>query len=713
MSSLSANKADDNTFRKLWGAGFRRLVPIVPPDAELSEHSTLYKRAQLGKSDGRGKSPGVCGDDGKWRGYDFVRHESSEAELDAWHAMGAGTGIKTGRGLIAIDIDTTDEAAAAQLLADVEAELGVAPKRYGRAPKVLLPFRIADDDTGTTDAISYDKVTFETVTEKDPKHPAIVELLSEGRQFVAWGVHPVTRQPYRWARPLVAYDKLPTVTAAQVRALFDHWHKTLPAAQRVSASTADRAAVDQAALRGKPDVVAAAVRALPNTSELFPGRPEFLNVGYAIKGALQDDPGTAFGLWCEWADRWPDGENDHELMAEDWRRMKPPYGLGAGYVYDMAEKHGGWRGRADAWFDVLPAANENAGTVAPERKRFELVPFRAATAQALADKARPLIKGLLDQGAMTVLYGDSNVGKTFVTVDMSYHIAEGLDYGGMPTTRMPVVYVAAEGGRAINKRLLALEQKHGPTDNFYLLKEPVNLREARADTGPLIEAIAALPEAPGLIVIDTLSRAIAGGEENNSVDMGSLVANFDRIRAATGAHLLVVHHTGKIIAKGARGHSLLRAATDTELEVQDGRIAATKQRDMDGTWSSGFRLEPRVVGLDVDGAPVTSCTVRLVDVAEVKVGVPTAAEKDVLTAVEVIQATSPKGRDGVSVVDLVRYFADNMSTNMNGETIRSHLRTLAAKKLVDKSARGAWKVVSGDSVEAVDEPVDAETGCFA
>ena len=31
---------------------------------------------------------------------------------------------------------------------------------------------------------------------------------------------------------------------------------------------------------------------------------------------------------------------------------------------------------------------------------------------------------------------------------------------------------------------------------------------------------------------------------------------------------MLVHHTGKDTAKGARGHSLLRAATDTEIEVK-------------------------------------------------------------------------------------------------------------------------------------------------
>jgi hypothetical protein len=439
----------------------------------------------------------------------------------------------------------------------------------------------------------------------------------------------------------------------------------------------------------------------------------------AVDGAGGDQ--TTFNVACGVRDLGIAEDTALDLMLQHWNdRCSPPWdadelAVKVRNAYAYGQNRPGQRLAAlepSLWFDVLPAANENGGAEPKPRKRLAIERFNDAAALALADKSAPLIKGLLDQGAMSVLYGDSNTGKTFVATDMAYHIAEGLAYAGMTTTKLPIVYVAAEGGRAVRKRLLALRAKYGPSDNFFLIAEPVNLRDPNADTAPLIEAIAKLEMRPGLVVIDTLSRAIAGGEENSSVDMGALVANFDRVRAATGAHLLVVHHTGKNLAKGARGHSLLRAATDTELEVQSGVISATKQRDMDGSWSSGFRLEPRVLGLDDAGDPVTSCTVKLVDVSEVRVGAPTAKERDVLDAVKIIQTTTPagSGRDGVSVAELIRHFADNMSTTMHGETLRTYLRALYSKKMIEKSARGFWKAVS---VEAIEEPVDAESGCFA
>ena len=42
-------------------------------------------------------------------------------------------------------------------------------------------------------------------------------------------------------------------------------------------------------------------------------------------------------------------------------------------------------------------------------------------------RSRYLVKGWLDRGAMSVVYGESNVGKTFFALDMAAHVAAALD----------------------------------------------------------------------------------------------------------------------------------------------------------------------------------------------------------------------------------------------------------------------------------------------
>ncbi len=108
---------------------------------------------------------------------------------------------------------------------------------------------------------------------------------------------------------------------------------------------------------------------------------------------------------------------------------------------------------------------------------------------------------------------------------------------------------------------------------------------------------------------------MAGGDENAASDMTALIRNLDAIRQRTGAHVLAVHHAGKDTAKGARGHSSLRAATDTEIELRqekDLRLAVvTKQRDHIGDETFAFRLKSVPLGIDDDGDDVSSCIVEV------------------------------------------------------------------------------------------------------
>jgi len=111
---------------------------------------------------------------------------------------------------------------------------------------------------------------------------------------------------------------------------------------------------------------------------------------------------------------------------------------------------------------------------------------------------------------------------------------------------------------------------------------------------------------------------MAGGNENSPDDMGRFVAHCDRLRLATRAHVLFVHHSGKDDSRGARGHSLLKAAADTEIEVTATEAClrtavVAKQRDHKIGDAFGFRLLPVEIGQDRDGRAVTSCVCEAVD----------------------------------------------------------------------------------------------------
>jgi len=235
--------------------------------------------------------------------------------------------------------------------------------------------------------------------------------------------------------------------------------------------------------------------------------------------------------------------------------------------------------------------------------------------------SQDFVQGLLTEQSAAVVYGESNSGKTFWTTDLALHVAAGMEWNGRRVDQGGVIYCALEGGRGFRNRVAAWGRAHPQPPGrlpFAAIQSCLNLLHPEADTPRLIEAIKAAAAAIGgpvkLVVIDTLSRALSGGNENGSEDMGSLVRNMDLIREATGACVLFIHHSGKDQARGARGHSLLRAAVDTEIEVTataDCRAATVvKQREMQTGDVFPFTLKAEELGQNERGEPVTSCTLE-------------------------------------------------------------------------------------------------------
>lgn len=692
--------AASNPFLSFWSNGYRDLLPVIPPDAKFPEWISPH----IPKS--AGKVPGVKMHNGLWAPLPGWRTVEADEKLIAdWSAMGASVGLRRGR-VFLLDIDCYEEKQADEVEALALDMLGPAPQRVGQAPKRALLYRAEGVIAAQSMAFGGDK-------------PGQIEIPN---QCVVYGVHPKTGKPYAWPRRPVHIDKLSGVTADQLASFFAAAAKMLPAAKHERTKTlTERGEIDQASLVGPLEMVTEAVRRIPNTREHFPTYLSMILVGEAIHAALPFNPFEAKELWHEFCEAWEGGDYDFETTERRWRTFAMPHQLGAPYLYYLADKLGSKPGQVDVkallHFDDLDVGETSAfepkidlNALKEKSDKFRYLNFAEASGAALTYSTRPLIKGLVDQSTMSVVYGDSNVGKTFVTMDIGHHVATGTRYAGMKTTAARVVYVAAEGGKGAMKRIAALEAKYGmPGDPsaFLLLPLPIDLRRPDADLNPFLASLNNLSAAPGLIIVDTLSRALAGGDENSSVDMGAIVKHFDVIRNAMGSHLMVVHHTGKNKAAGARGHSLLRAATDTEIEVAEGQIAVTKQRDLDKSWSSGFSLEVRTLGIDEDMDPITSCTVRLVSKAEAASNVrvklePTAAEARVLDCLTDMIEDLSLGANGVTVDQLMAASEDRLS-GMNAELLRAHLRNLKEKGHVVRPKRGFWALETEDFASSVSE----------
>jgi hypothetical protein len=260
----------------------------------------------------------------------------------------------------------------------------------------------------------------------------------------------------------------------------------------------------------------------------------------------------------------------------------------------------------------------------------QIVPFQSKRSETLRGKMIPIAKikpcldanyivqGWLLSGRISILYGPSNVGKTFVTLDLAAHVASGTKWHGFKVKPGPVVYVAAEGGDGIRNRIAAI-QKVRPDllagTEFSLLPTHLDLH-GQGDALALCEAMPT--EKAALVVIDTMARCMGLGDENSARDVNQFVANVSVIRDRTGAHVLVVHHSGKNADAGARGSSALRAAVDTEIHISEGQISGPKQRDVKRPDRLFFDLETVTLGTDPDGDPVTSAVVVPSDAPKMK-----------------------------------------------------------------------------------------------
>jgi len=274
----------------------------------------------------------------------------------------------------------------------------------------------------------------------------------------------------------------------------------------------------------------------------------------------------------------------------------------------------------DGGFDAVQAMLE-AATEPPVS-----YPVSVAFADELPDRFDPpdeLVEGVLTSGDGSVLYGESNSGKTFVVIDMAAAVARGLPWQGKRVEAGMVVYLAAESPASVRGRLQAYQKHHGcKVPNFAIVQSPIDLFDGDADTNRVITLIHQLERQRGqkvrLIVGDTLARLSAGANENAGQDMGLVVRRFDRIRTECKAHFCLIHHSGKNAAAGSRGWSGIRAAVDTELEVTDsptGRcLEITKQRDLPSKGERiGFRLDVVTLGHTKWGEPATSCVVTTAD----------------------------------------------------------------------------------------------------
>ena len=335
------------------------------------------------------------------------------------------------------------------------------------------------------------------------------------------------------------------------------------------------------------------------------GREPWLKVGLALHHETEGDD-TGFELWDTWSsdgDTYPDSEQ----LRYFWDRFEQRAGrpsVTMATVKWMA-KEAGW-GKDMTPEQVLAKAED----MVPQG-RFRTVPLSELK------RAKPidwLIKGVLPNAEIGVLFGASASGKSFVAIDLAFSIAMGIDWRQRRTKQGNVVIIAAEGGGGVAQRLKAYAAYHGldldDIEGLRVILAAPNFLE-QEDIAEVIAEIKAFGPV-SMVIVDTFAQVTPGANENASEDMGRALSNTKILHRALKAMILVVHHAGKDLSKGSRGWSGIKAAADVQIEVlryddNSRELHIEKLKDGQDGLRLPFKLEVIDLGVDADGDPVTSC----------------------------------------------------------------------------------------------------------
>jgi hypothetical protein len=354
-----------------------------------------------------------------------------------------------------------------------------------------------------------------------------------------------------------------------------------------------------------------------------------------------------------------------------------------------------------------PKPTGNGGAAPP---RFTLTPFEQIK---ISTKPNYLIKGVIPQGGLTIVWGPPKCGKSFLCFDMAMHIALGRPYRDRRVIQGAVVYLALEGGGGFANRVEAWRQRHvidGAPVPFHLLAESVDLV---GDHRKLIDVIRQAAVAPAVIFIDTLNRALVG-DENKPEDMARFIRAVDALRAAFGCAVVIIHHCG-VAGSRPRGHTSLSGADDAQIAVErnsDGLISATIEHMKDSLAGAPFasRLESVTASIDDDGDPITSCVVvpaaastrariplnsnqqRFVDILREAIADCPATPLELQGTAMVPNGVIPVIRDVLKKYCVAKGWLDEADTNNSRAKLSNMLNALAAKKLIGVTNKVVWLI---------------------
>lgn len=310
-----------------YNKGFIEVIPVAPPDVVIAEGVTSLKPANLGKAPGKPTPRG-------WVGFpDWLNFQISPTHCQIYDEAQCSVGLRSEK-YPGIDIDVLDEDLSNEIAEIAREIFGHGFRRVGRHPKQLLMY-------ATEEKIHKQVLNFvvEDIQQK-------VEILGVGSQYVVEGIHPVTRSPYKIEEiESLTPTTLTVISQEQVRKFLEKVTQRLDLygiELGTQSSFGGRSGEKPREVLIAADMswVVEAVDALPNTPEAGYDWDKWMMTCAAIKAATQGEEALGLELWMKFSAKVEHKPFDPDEAQGIWDRMKPPYEIGADWLFVEASKHG-------------------------------------------------------------------------------------------------------------------------------------------------------------------------------------------------------------------------------------------------------------------------------------------------------------------------------------------------------------------------------------
>lgn len=488
--------------------------------------------------------------------HDWTTAAADNAAVIAAVANGANAGVRVGDRMLVIDVDPKNggDASLARLVADLGLDLSKCPTTHTGSGGAHYYLRRPEGSKLVTNLRIYPGIDFK----------------SSGQVVAPGSIHP---NGEAYTSNFYAYG--PDVTPDAPPSLL-----TLLERKPNKGGDADRAG------ELTPKMLAANLAQLD--PDEFADYSDWMNMMMACHHATE---GEGLDEFTEWSIQGVGYSDASEVIAYKWNGLRvDDRGLTVQYLYKQLHDRG-------LVVNDRPDPEDDFDQVEPERNGR----WRFLSVEELEALPPPLwlVPGLFVEGSIAAIYGAPESGKSFLAVDVAMSIASGVPWHGREVTQGAVLYVAAEGAPGIGKRTRAWRADKAATSMavpFVLMRDPLNLTTEK-DAKEFAHAVTSELGELRMIVVDTLNQTATGADENSAQDMGRYIAGMKRLRDATGATVVVVHHSGKDESRGMRGSTALLGAMDTTVEVvraTDGKsveVRVKKQKDAEREPPMRFNLE--------------------------------------------------------------------------------------------------------------------------